>query len=291
MKAFRGAHLLLAMATVTAIAIGAQEPTAHPDRAAPSSQPVTFDCQAIAGAEADARLLLLVKLCDFVIGYQNQLPNFVVQQTTTFESGPSKTVMTAEVTFQKGLESYSRVTVNGRPAPVSKITTKPPDEVQFSSTGEFGPALMDLFKVPGATQFKFKTTSTLQNQPVVIYEFHVPQKKNFFWTLRLADGRTIRPEFVGALWLEQQTGKPLREEMEPTSLVVGAEIVSAKTVIDYAMTEVGDAGNFLLPVKSESTVCHTGVQETGTCTKNVLVFHGYRKFGSTTRILPLTSQQ
>src|ERR1700757_689042 len=164
MRALRHAPSLFAIAVLASasIAAAAQEATTHPDHDAAPNQPVALDCPAIAGTDADARLRLVLKLCDFLNGYQNQLPNFVVQQTTTFESGSSKTVMTAEVTFQKGLESYSRVTVNGRPAPASRITTKPSDEVQFSSTGEFGPALMDLFKVPGAAQFKFKTTSTLR---------------------------------------------------------------------------------------------------------------------------------
>jgi hypothetical protein len=288
MKASRCASLLLAIAALVPTAAVGQATNSEPNRGARSGEPVAVDCQAI--ARDDVRLDLVVKLCEFALGYQNQLPNFIVQQTTTFENASSKTVMTAEVTFQKGLESYSRVTVNGRPAPVSRITTKPPDEVQFSSTGEFGPALLDLFRVPGATQFKFKTTSTLQNQPVAIYEFHVPQKNNLFWTVRPGDGRTMKPEFNGELWLEQQTGKPLREEIEPTSLLVGAEIVSTKTVIDYAMTAVGNAGTFLLPSKSESTMCKRGVQETANCTKNVLVFHGYRKFGAATRIIPSAAQ-
>lgn len=283
MTARQYAPLLLVIAALIPTAAGAQAAKSEPDRGTPSSEPVAVDCQAIPGA--DARLDLVVKLCNFVSGYQDQLPNFIVQQTTTFESEISKTVMTAEVTFQNGLESYSRVTVNGRPAPVSRITTKPPDDVQFSSTGEFGPALLDLFRVPGATQFKFKTTATLQNQPVAIYEFHVSQNNNLFWTVRPGDGRTLRPEFNGQLWLEQQTGKPLREEIEPVSLLVGAEIVTTKTVIDYAMTAVGDAGSFLLPSKSESTMCKRGVQEAANCTKNVLVFHGYRKFGTATRII------
>lgn len=288
MKASRCAPLLLVLATLIPIAAGAQAANLEPDRRAPSKQPVAVDCQAI--ATDDAKLDLVVKLCEFAVGYQNQLPNFIVQQTTTFESGPSTTVMTAEVTFQKGLESYSRVTVNGRPAPVSRMTTKPPEEVQFSSTGEFGPALLDLFKEPGATQFKFKTTATLQNQPVSIYEFHVPQKKNLFWTVHPGDGRTIRPEFTGELWLEQKTGRPLREEIEPVSLLMGAEIFSTKTVIDYAMTAVGDAGTFLLPSRSESTMCRQGVNETANCSKSLLVFHGYRKFGASTRVLPSGSQ-
>jgi hypothetical protein len=174
---------------------------------------------------------------------------------------------------------------------VSRVTTKPPEQVQFSATGEFGPALLDLFRSPGATQFKFKTTSTFQNLPVAIYEFHIPQKKNLFWTVRPGDGRTMRPEFNGELWLEQQTGKPLREEIAPANLLLGAEIISTKTVIEYAMTTVGDAGTFLLPARSESTMCKQGVQETGNCTKNVLVFHGYRKFGTATRVLPSGSPQ
>ena len=288
MKALQCAPVLLVVAVLIPTAAGAQSANSEPDRGPSSNQPAAIDCQAVAGA--DARLDLVTKLCKFALGYQSQLPNFIVRQTTTFESGTSKTVMTAEVTFQKGLESYSRVTVNGRPAPVSRITTAPPVEVQFSSTGEFGPALLDLFRVPGATQFKFKTTSTLQNRPVAVYEFHVPQKKNLFWTLRLADGRIMRPEFKGELWLEQETGKPLREEIEPVSLLVGAEIFSTTTVIDYAMTPVGDAGTFLLPSKSESTMCRQGVNETANCMKSVLVFHEYQKFGAETRILPSASQ-
>src|SRR5208283_2604126 len=212
MKARQCAPLLLVFAALLPTAVAGQTANSGSDSNAPSSETVAVDCRAIAAD--DAKLDLVVKLCELALGYQNQLPNFIVQQTTTFENASSKTVMTAEVTFQKGLESYSRVTVNGRPAPVSRITTKPPDEVQFSATGEFGPALLDLFRVPGATQFKFKTTSTLQSQPVAIYEFHIAQKDNLFWPVRPGDGRAIRPEFKGEVWLEQQTGKPLREEIE-----------------------------------------------------------------------------
>src|SRR5208337_1841075 len=114
MKASRCAPLLLVIAALIPTAAAAQAANPEPDRGAPSSGPVAIDCQAVAGP--DARLDLVAKLCEFSLGYQNQLPNFIVQQTTTFESGSSKTVMTAEVTFRKGLETYSRVTVNGRPA-------------------------------------------------------------------------------------------------------------------------------------------------------------------------------
>src|ERR1700751_309129 len=113
MRALRHAPHLFAIAVLASTSIAAQEAAAHPGRDVAPGQPVILNCQAIAGTGADPRLDLVVKLWDFVNGYQHQLPNFIVQQTTTFESGSSKTVMTAEVSFQKGLESYSHVTVNG----------------------------------------------------------------------------------------------------------------------------------------------------------------------------------
>jgi hypothetical protein len=281
MKAAPYCRLLLVMAALTATAALAQTAPTQPDAAKPAPGAAAANAVNCASfAASDARLDLISRLCEFALSYRHQLPDFIVQQTTTSE-GMSKTVITAQVTFQGGLEHYSHVTIDGRPAPVSSITTSPPNEIQFSSTGEFGPALLDLFKVPGATEFKFKKTSVLRNQPVAIYEFHVPEKKNVFWTFRIADGRAFRPEFNGEVWLQPETGRPLREEMEPVSLPPGSEITSAKTVIDYAMTALADAGTFLLPVKSESTLCNQGMYGMGACTTNVILFQHYRKFGAT----------
>jgi hypothetical protein len=277
------------VATVTALCL-AQDVTPQSAPAATAQAPTAanvVNCGTFAAS--DARLNLISKLCDFALTYRSKLPDFIAQQTTTSE-GMSKITITAQVTFQKGLESYSHVTIDGRPAPVSSITTTLPNDIQFSSTGEFGPALLDLFKIPGAVDFKYKKESVLRSQPVTVFEFHVPQKKNAFWSFRIGDGRTFRPEFNGELWVQQQTGKPLRQEMEPASLPVGSEITSAKTAIDYAMTPLGDAGTFLLPVKSETTLCNQGMYGMGACTTNTLVFHHYRKFGTTTRILPSDPQ-
>jgi len=241
-------------------------------------------------AAGDPSLELVSKLCDFALSYRQRLPDFIVEQKVTSEGTYSKSVITAQITFENGLEHYSRVAIDGRAAPVSRITSHLPNEIRFSSTGEFGPALLDLFRVPGAIEFKFAKNSTLRNQPVAVYDFRLPEKKNVSWTFRIADGRTFRPEFTGELWLNRQTGLPLREEMEPVNLPASCDITSAKTVIDYAMTAVGHAGSFLLPSKSETTVCDQGIWGIGACTTNTLVFHGYRKFGADTRILPSASR-
>ncbi|MFZ0793825.1 MAG: hypothetical protein WAM65_08655 [Candidatus Korobacteraceae bacterium] len=285
----RYCRLLLLVAAMLPTTVLAQTAPAQPDAAKPAPSTAAanaVDCGTFAAS--DARLDLVSKLCEFALSYRHQLPDFIVQQTTTSE-GMSKTVIKAQVTFQRGLETYSNVTIDGRPAPASSITTSPPNSIQFSSTGEFGPALLDLFRIPGATEFKFKKTSVLRNQPVAIYEFHVPEKKNVFWMFRIADGRSFRPEFYGEVWLQAQTGRPLREEMHPVSLPAGSEITSATTVIDYAMTALSEVGTFLLPIRSEFTLCNQGMYGMGACTTNVILFQHYRKFGATTRILPSES--
>ena len=196
----------------------------------------------------------------------------------------SSTVVTSQVTFRSGVEYYSYLTVDGKPV---KPETALPRSIRFTSSGEFGSLLVDLFAVPDAVEFKLHKTSTLRGTPVAIYEFHVAEKKNTFWTLRDGSGQTWKPEFRGEVWLEQETGRPLREVIEPIHLPAGCLVDSAKTVTDYAMTPVADIGTLLLPVKSESTVCSRArvASVIGKCSTNILVFHDYQKFRTTTRIL------
>ena len=228
------------------------------------------------------------KLCEFALSYQRQLPDFIAQQTTTFHGAKSKTILTAQVTYRKGQESYSLLTLDGEP--ITPNTSIPPD-VRFTSAGEFGSLLVSLFKVHGAIEFKFREASTLRNVPAAVYTFHLDQPKNTFWTLRDAAGVDWKPEFRGELWLEKATGRPLREVLEPVHLPSQCLVKSAKTVTDYAMTPVAEIGTFLLPIKSESTVCGRGTWTNPSgCSTNILVFHDYQKFGTTSRILPSDAQ-
>ena len=105
--------------TVLLIAIAAFAPLAV-TQDAPAAASAADNCQTI--AKDDARLELVAKLCDFAFKYRHQLPDFIVQRKTTSE-GMSKTVMTAQVTYQKGLENYSQVTIDGRPAPANSFST------------------------------------------------------------------------------------------------------------------------------------------------------------------------
>jgi len=258
----------------------AQPELSTPPAAIKGGDPVidTSYCSAIPAG--DARLVLVSKLCEFALTYRRELPDFIAQQTTTTHQMSSTNVITAQVTFRRGHEHYSHITINGQHVP---STGRLPRNVRFISAGEFGSFLVDLFASPGVTEFKFRKEAMLRGIPVAIYDFHIPLGKNTFWTLRDSKGLALRPEFRGELWLDRQTGRPLREELEPIRLPAGSEFAAVKTITDYAMTPVGDAGVFLLPAKSEAHVC---VQSRPvSCMDNVLIFHDYRKFVATTRIM------
>jgi hypothetical protein len=192
-------------------------------------------------------------------------------------------VITAQVTYRKGLEQRSQFTINGKP-----VDAKHPVRVdlRLMTNGEFGPMLINLFEVPGTVEFKFEKTDTLLGVPIAVFNFELPKAKNTFWTIRDRRGEIIKPEFRGHLWLEAQTGHIVREEVEPVVNAYQTGITAMKLITDYAPTKVSEAGMFLLPARSESTLCSNYRGTNLGCTSNVTAFHDYQKFGATSRVLP-----
>lgn len=275
--------LLLWVAALLPVAPWAQN-TVPPQKAVPQPSDV-IDCNTFAAQ--DGRLALISKLCTFALTYRSKLPDFIAQQTTTSHGARSTIVIKSQVTYRQGLEQYSQITVNGKALPPD---TPLPTNVHLITSGEFGPLLINLFEVPDSTEFKFVKTDALDSSPVSVFDFHLPKDKNSFWAIRAPRGETLKPEFRGRLWLDSETGRIVREEVEPVVNENTTWIHSVKLDADYAMTRVGDLGTFLLPTKSESKMCLGGPQYLVSCTTNVVVFHDYRKFIATSRILPAGSQ-
>lgn len=277
-------RLLFTLALAVSAVCAAQESTSVAgNRGRVQAQAVAneIDCGAFGASDAD--LEPISKLCVFALTYRNKLPDFIAQQTTTSRSPGSTVVITAQVTYRQGLEQHSQITVNGRPVPEKGRISA---DLHLFTNGEFGPLLINLFEVPGAVEFTFSKTDTLQGAPVAVFDFHLPKKKNTFWAILPPRGGPIKPEFRGHLWMETKTGLIVREEVEPIVDAWQTGITSLKLSADYSMTKVSDLGTFLLPVKSESTVCMGHLATNLGCTTNAIVFHDYRKFIATSRILP-----
>ncbi len=233
--------------------------------------------------DSDPKLELVSKLCSFALTYREKLPDFIAQQTTTSRGPGTTVVMTAQVTYRKGEEHHSDVTVNGKPMPPDGRVNA---NLHLFTNGEFGPLLINLFEIPDTIEFKFSKTDTLLGVSVAVFDFHLPKARNTFWAIRDPKGETLKPEFHGHLWIETQTGRIMREEVEPVVNAWQTGVNSMKLSADYSMTKVSDLGIFLLPVKSESTVCLNHLGTTLGCTTNVIAFHNYQKFVANSRIMP-----
>jgi hypothetical protein len=276
-------HCLLAIIVASALCV-AQDSTNAAGNTAPAQGATAanvVNCGRFAAS--DSQLDLISKLCVFALTYRQKLPDFIAQQTTTSKGPRSTVVITAQVTYRQGLEQHSQVTINGKPIPQrGRINVN----LHLFTNGEFGPLLINLFEVPGAIEFAFLKTSTLQGVPVAVFDFHLPKDKNTFWAIRDPKGETLMPEFRGHLWLEAQTGQIVREEVEPLVDAWQTGINSMQLSADYSMIKVSDLGTYLLPVKSESTMCMGHLGANLGCTTNVAIFHDYQKFVATSRVVP-----
>jgi hypothetical protein len=283
MELYRSYQVLLFLALSSTVGIGQTLPTqsheAGPPLAAQASSALSQPSYCSAIAAGDKQLAPISKLCGFASTYLHELPDFICQQTTTERRGTLETVLDAQIIFRQGHESYSHVHVNGQqPARTSEALR---DTMAFITNGEFGSFLVDLFKPPIVAQFKFRKKGRLGSVPVAIYKFEVSAADSF-WSIRDAKGRIVRPEFGGQIWLEESTGRLLKLEVDVRRLPPGFEATAVRTITDYDLTSLGEAGAFILPTKSESEVCGWG---NSSCATNVLAFHDCQKFAATTRIV------
>ncbi len=224
----------------------------------------------------------MVGFCRFALTFRRQLPDFMCEQTTKGTGGDSgTTVMNARVTFEKGHEHYSNVTLNGEP-----LTAEAARTMELFSTGELGSDLVDLFQAPMDAEFSLPKEETFHKIAARVYEFHIAADKNRYWALRDSRGVTLHPELQGELRLEVATGRLLRLKLRAVHLPRKFELISANVTTDYTEVSIADAGTFLLPSKSVTTACFDAALAGGwLCRKNVLVFHDCRKFGSDSRII------
>ena len=193
-------RLLVLQAVLSSVACLAQP--ASPSQFASSPDPVqaatglmdNSPCQAVQGG--NQQLAPLAKLCEFALNYQRELPDFLAQTTITENQASSKTVVTAQVALKQGHESYAVMTVNGKPFEADSLNEVPKGSMRFTSSGEFGAFLVDLFH-PGEAEFQFRRQDKLNGTPVVVYDFHVSASSNTFWSLTDDLGHTLHPEFQG----------------------------------------------------------------------------------------------
>lgn len=224
---------------------------------------------------------LLRKAIDTSEFFAQTLPNFYCNQTTTrYQSDNPKRgwdpldVVSAEVTYEDGRESYRNIKVNNKSAKGEMH-----DIGGSTSTGEFESVLRDLFSPSTGAGFRRSGIDTIAGRQAATFKFDVPRERSH-WRIE-APSQLFYPAYQGTIWIDTETARVLRLEMQARKMPVKFSFDTVETAVDYDAVKLGAQQSFLLPVASEWLSCQRG---STFCTRNRIEFRNYRKFGAESNV-------
>jgi hypothetical protein len=219
---------------------------------------------------------------DAAFEFTDTLPNYIVKQYTTRyqtdtahgnrTSWQALDVVTADVVCENGKESYKNILINGK---------APRDSIEKSgswSTGEFATVLQGILAPQTNADFHNKRSTTIVNRPAWRYDYSVEQP-NSMWHV-YASSESYVPGYTGSIWIDKENFRVLRIEMSAVDMPRSFALDAVESAVDYDYVLIGDQ-KALLPVHSEALSCVRGTAE---CTRNVIEFRNYKKFGADTSI-------
>lgn len=225
---------------------------------------------------------VIEKAREAAFSFSETLPNYVVKQVTTryateaarggHTSWQAIDTVTADVVSEDGKESYKNVLVNGH-APREAV-----EKTGAWSTGEFSSLLQDVLSDDTDAAFRNKRSSTIANRSAFRYDFSVRQPNSHWHVYAMSE--SYSPAYDGTIWIDKETYRALRIELSAQKIPHGFPLDTVESAVDYDFVLIGD-GKYLLPVHSEALSCRRG---TGDCTRNVIDFRNYKKFGAETSI-------
>ncbi len=213
--------------------------------------------------------------------FGGQLPNFFCQQMTTrYESDHPREgwtaldIVTADVAYEEGRESYKNIKINNRP-----VNKSMEDIGGTRSSGEFASILEDLMSPDTAAIFRKNGTDSIAGRSAWVYTFEVPRERSH-WRVE-APAQLYYPAFKGSVWIDKQTYRVLRIEQEASNIPILFPFDTVETATDYNYVRLSTPQEYLLPVDAEVLSC---VRGSSNCARNRIEFRNYRKFESESSI-------
>jgi len=217
--------------------------------------------------------------------FTESLPNYLCKQVTARyqserrpPSWQALDIVSAAVVYEDGRESYHDIRINDKPA------KKAMDAIPGSrSRGEFGTTLRDLFSPATAAAFRYRRQSTAAGLPASVYDFQV-ERAHSHWENRVG-GQLVFPAYRGSVWIDKQTRRVLRIEMQARNIPQEFPLDAVEWVVDYEFVRIGP-GRYLVPIHAENLACFRGGSQ---CVRNTTDFRNYRKFTSESQIMTIDS--
>jgi len=210
----------------------------------------------------------------YAAGYISNLPNFICQQVTQqLEAGkkPKKwrqgDTIVSKLVFSEGRERRSLVSVNDKPAQLSRFVRRP-----LVTEGEFGVLLANIFNDKTQATFSWSGWQTLHGRRVAVFGYDVA-KEHSTLRLSLSDLAHATVPYRGTVFGDPSTGVVLRITNSAYDIPPEVRARSIATTIDYDPVSIGGR-EYLLPVEA-SVLLNTGSHNI----LNRMQFRNYQKFG------------
>ncbi len=213
--------------------------------------------------------------------FTDTLPDYVCQEqmtrfasTTHIVDWRPLDIVSAELVYEKGRERYGKLAINGKP------TKKTMEELPGAwSTGEFGTVLVDILSPSTAADFRYRRMSRSGGRDAYMFDFEVDHEHSH-WHIN-APSQSVLPPYRGSMWIDKETGRVLRIEMQAIHMPQEFPYDKVETATDYEYTRIGE-GQFLLPVHAETLMCERG---TNMCARNTIDFRNYHKYAGEATII------
>lgn len=251
-----------------------------PDRGEPTAGSSSGSSGVFAGPRSSDPVIQGAR--DAAAQFTESLPNYVVKQFTTRyqtdaahgnrTSWQALDVVTADVVCENGKESYKNILVNGK---------APHDDIEKTgswSTGEFATVLQGILAPYTDADFHNKRSTTINNHPAFRYDYTVDQPRSGWHVY--ASSESYVPGYTGSIWIDKENFRVLRIEMSAVNMPKSFALDAVESAVDYDYVMISDQ-RYLLPTHSEALSCMRGTSE---CTRNVIEFRNYKKFGADTSI-------
>ncbi len=253
-----------------------QTEVAPEDREGPAAPAANPESEA-ASAKVDPhdpRLDLIERARSVAADFTSELPNFICDQLTLRSTSSTRTPkwklddrVEVELLYLDGKEDYRNPRINGKPLKKGSL-----EETGQWSRGDFGTTLADVMSPSTAAKFTRRGTDRIAGLDVIVFDFTVEQP-NSHW--RIEYGASIKPAYKGAIYVDPQSARVLRIEMQARQLPSTYLLDTIEMTVEYGWVTISGT-KYLLPVRSENLGCFRGGYN---CSRNEIEFRNYRKFG------------
>jgi hypothetical protein len=211
-----------------------------------------------------------------------ELPSFQVHRRITRQEKPGRLArwqtldqVTATLVYRNGEESYSDVHVG-----TGEVKTALEELEGLYTTGEFRQLVAGILDPEKRADFGRPRRVNVDGRDAWRYPFSISRERSK-WRITAPSERYF-PAYGGALWIDMETSRVLRVEMQARDLPKGFPFDAVEMNVDYSFVKLEAGETFLLPTQSEALNC---MSRTNICLKNSTVFTNYVKFEADSKII------